>query len=246
VSGGLDSAVLLRDALRAYRRVQPLYVRAGLLWEAAEIRFLRRFLKALRAPGLMRLEVIDVPMADLYGSHWSTGGGRPPAFDAGDASVYLPGRNIALFSKAATFCALRGITTLLSGILRANPFPDGTPAFFRAMERAVSRGLGSPLRIRAPYRGLRKAQVVRRAAGLPLRWTWSCVNPRPGGRHCGRCSKCAERMEAFRSAGVPDPTPYAGVPGAGRPPSGRASPRSPRASRSARTRVAPNSAASSR
>jgi 7-cyano-7-deazaguanine synthase in queuosine biosynthesis len=26
------------------------------------------------------------------------------------------------------------------------------------------------------------------------------------GRHCGRCNKCAERMAAFRLAGLCDPT----------------------------------------
>jgi hypothetical protein len=29
------------------------------------------------------------------------------------------------------------------------------------------------------------------------------------GQHCGRCSKCRERRDAFRSAGVTDPTDYA-------------------------------------
>jgi 7-cyano-7-deazaguanine synthase in queuosine biosynthesis len=27
-------------------------------------------------------------------------------------------------------------------------------------------------------------------------------------RHCGRCTKCAERQRAFAAAGVPDPTRY--------------------------------------
>jgi 7-cyano-7-deazaguanine synthase len=36
----------------------------------------------------------------------------------------------------------------------------------------------------------------------------SCIKPR-GAVHCGRCTKCAERVEGFRLAGVPDPTRYA-------------------------------------
>ncbi len=245
VSGGLDSAVLLNEALRAYRAVQPLYVIAGLRWEPVEIRHLRSYLRAIRSPRLRPLAFVRVPMSDLYGDHWSTTGRRHPGYDAGDASVYLPGRNIALFSKAATFCALRGIPTLISGILSANPFPDGAPAFFRAMECALGLGLGARLRIRTPYRRLAKHQVIRRGRGLPLGRTFSCLNPRRG-RHCGDCAKCAERIVAFRRAGVPDPTAYAGGP-AGRPfdPTGRGGRRA-RPGRASTTRVAPKKTTSSR
>jgi 7-cyano-7-deazaguanine synthase len=33
-----------------------------------------------------------------------------------------------------------------------------------------------------------------------------------GGRHCGRCSKCRERRDAFNEATVADPTAYASPP----------------------------------
>jgi 7-cyano-7-deazaguanine synthase len=206
-SGGLDSAVLLGEALRTYRAVQPVYVRAGLRWEAAELRTLRRFLRFLRSPRLRPLVVLEVPMREVYGDHWSTNG-RVPGFHATDASVYIPGRNIVLFSTAAAFCALHGLSVLLLGILSANPFPDGSPAFLRAMERALARGLAAPIRLSAPFRHLTKDRVIRRGRGLPLQLTLSCSAPRRGG-HCGVCVKCGERAKAFRRAGVPDPTAYA-------------------------------------
>src|SRR5262245_2827470 len=90
VSGGLDSAVLVRDLLRRHLEVQPLYVRAGMRWETAEIAALKAFLRALHARRrLRRLVVIDVPMSDLYGRHWSTGGGVVPGYRAANDSVYL-------------------------------------------------------------------------------------------------------------------------------------------------------------
>lgn len=226
--------MLLHESLRSYRRVQPLYVRSGLLWEAVEVDRLRRLLRILRSPRLLPLAFVEVPMGDLYDGHWSTSGRRTPGFDAGDASVYMPGRNIALFSKAATFCGLHRIPVLISGILDANPFPDGAPAFFRAMQRALGLGLGAPIQIRAPFRRLSKDRVIRRGRDLPLGLTFSCINPAPGGRHCGRCCKCAERIQAFKRAGIADPTVYAGGPGM----RGRASVvRSRSASRSAASRT---------
>jgi 7-cyano-7-deazaguanine synthase len=250
VSGGLDSAVLLQYALRRYSSVQPLYVRAGLRWEGIERHALGRFLQALRhrsaadSRRLRPVATIQVPMSDLYLYHWSTTGRGSPGYDDGDASVYIPGRNISLFSKAGTFCALRGIPVLLSGILSANPFPDGSPAFVRAMERALSRGLGRPLRIRTPFRELTKTDVVRMGRGLPLRLTFSCISPRRG-MHCGDCCKCKERIDAFVEAGVRDGARYAGGPGAAllasaprSRPKARASPRT--------TRQAPKRAARDR
>ena len=206
-SGGLDSAVLLGEALREYRTVQPVYVRTGLRWEAGELRALRRFLRAIRSHRLRPLVVLDLPMREVYGDHWSTTG-RVPGFHETDASVYIPGRNIMLFSKAAAFCALRRLPVLLLGILSANPFPDGSPAFLRAMERALARGLAAPIRLRAPFRRLTKARVIHRGRGLPLQLTLSCSTPRRG-LHCGLCVKCGERAKAFLRAGVPDPTAYA-------------------------------------
>jgi 7-cyano-7-deazaguanine synthase len=205
--------VLLDRALRRYRTVLPLYVRAGLVWEARERRALKDILRTVRSKRLRRLETIDVPMGDLLGRHWSRSGRGSPGYDDGDASVYIPGRNIALFSKAAIFCAQRGIPVLASGILSANPFPDGSTAFLRSMSRALSRGLGAPFRIVTPFRRLTKDQVVRMGRHLPLHATFSCIDP-VRGLHCGDCCKCKERIDAFVAAGVPDRTAYAGGPGA--------------------------------
>ena len=191
-----------------HRSVQPLYVRAGMVWEPIERRALGRLLRGMRHPRLRPLRIIDVPMGDLLAGHWSASGRGGPGYDDGDASVFIPGRNIALFSKAATFCALEGIPALVSGILSANPFPDGSPRFLRAMERALASGLKAPFRITTPFRRLTKDRVVRMGRDLPLHLTFSCISPRRG-LHCGDCCKCKERIDAFVAAGVPDRTRYA-------------------------------------
>ena len=46
---------------------------------------------------------------------------------------------------------------------------------------------------------------------VPLELTLSCMQPHDG-MHCGKCSKCRERRDAFREAGVSDPTPYRQAP----------------------------------
>src|SRR5207244_1528048 len=82
-------------------------------------------------------------------------------------------------------------------------------AALHARRGLAVRALGTPVAIRAPFRHLEKAAVIRRGRDLPLALTLSCARPR-GLRHCGRCTKCAERRHAFAAAGVPDPTRYGG------------------------------------
>jgi 7-cyano-7-deazaguanine synthase len=130
-----------------------------------------------------------------------------PGARAAFASNYLPGRNLLLVSIAAVYSARAGIGRIALALLRGNPFPDATPRFLRDAGRVAGQALGRRLVVRAPFRTLGKAEVIRRGRGLPLELTLSCARPR-GTRHCGRCTKCAERRAAFVGAGVPDPTDY--------------------------------------
>lgn len=218
LSGGLDSAVLLaEEASRG--EVHPIYVNAGLAWEAAE----RTFVDALLTTRGFREHVrplvsLSVDMRDVYAaSHWAVRG-KPPAYHTPDEDVYLPGRNVILLGKAGVYCAAAGIDRVVLGTLGHNPFPDATPAFRSAMASALSLGLAHALQIDAPYSERSKADVVRRGAmlGVPFELTLSCMNPqgrRDGSisdvRHCGVCSKCRERHDAFVEAGITDRTEYA-------------------------------------
>jgi 7-cyano-7-deazaguanine synthase len=203
--------VLLMDEAAA-GEVQPLYVRVGLAWERAEREAIARFIGAAALGSRVRpLAVLSVDMTDVYPhSHWAVQG-QPPGYHTPDEDVYLPGRNVILFGKAAVFCAAAGIARMVIGTLDHNPFPDATPAFRAAMQTALSLGLAHTISIEAPYATRRKADVICRGAelGAPMAATLSCMKPTEGLMHCGLCSKCRERHLAFVEAGVADPTTYA-------------------------------------
>jgi 7-cyano-7-deazaguanine synthase len=209
VSGGLDSAVLLGEAARAYPAIHPIYVRVGSLWEEVELTHLRRFLAAL-ASVVRPLTILDQPVLDLYAGHWSLTGDGVPAADTPDDSVYLPGRNVLLLAKPLLWCHLHGIPELATAPLACNPFPDATPEFYDRFAAAVGVAVGGTVRVLRPYAelGLHKPDVICRGAGLPLGHTFSCLQP-VRARHCGRCNKCGERRVGFAAANVPDPTEYA-------------------------------------
>ena len=182
---------------------------------------------------------VEFTMRDVYApTHWAIRG-DPPAYDTPDEDVYLTGRNLVLLTKAGVIAARAGARRIALGPLAGNPFPDARPAFFAAMAQALSLGLDHPIEVVTPFMTWGKDQVIRRGAelGVPFELTLSCMRPVQGetgsgvqgsrgsevqgfrgsevqgftgsGVHCGRCSKCRERRDAFATAGITDPTPYA-------------------------------------
>jgi 7-cyano-7-deazaguanine synthase len=207
-SGGLDSAVLVADLASQGREVTPIYVRFGLAWEGVERSHLERFLASLPSRDVKPLIVLDMPVADLYGAHWSVTGRDVPDEDSPDSAVYLPGRNLLLLVKASVWCALNGVPTIALGTLAANPFPDADDQFFATFSVLAARALDRPLEVLTPFAGRAKHEVLELGRSFALDLTFSCIAPR-GERHCGHCNKCAERRLAFDGRGVVDATEYA-------------------------------------
>ena len=208
-SGGLDSAVLLAHEA-AVAQVLPIYVSAGLAWEPDERSCAEELLRHQPYARANPMVAIAAPVDDVYpATHWALRG-EPPGYDTPDEDVYLLGRNLLLLSKAAMVCAREGIHRVALGPLAGNPFPDARPAFFTAMAEALTLGLDHPIEIARPFEAMHKQDVIALGAslGVPFELTLSCMNPMAG-QHCGACSKCRERQQAFAAAGVTDPTVYA-------------------------------------
>ena len=219
LSGGLDSAVLAAHEAQT-ARVLPVYVSVGLAWEDAEIAMVTQLLRApVFANRIEPLTRVEFTMRDVYPpSHWAIRG-VPPAYDTPDEDVYLTGRNLVLLTKAGVVAARHDAHRIALGPLAGNPFPDARPAFFSAMAQAMALGLDHPIEIATPFLEWQKQDVIRRGVELavPFELTLSCMNPIAGEageagavpRHCGLCSKCRERRDAFAAAGVSDPSAYA-------------------------------------
>lgn len=125
-------------------------------------------------------------------------------------STVVPFRNGIMLAVACGLAESRG----LMRVMMANHggdhtiYPDCRPEFVSAMSRAMQAGTYEGVTLFAPYTSLTKADIARRgaAAGADLSMTYSCY--KGGERHCGTCGTCTERKEAFRLAGLPDPTIY--------------------------------------
>jgi 7-cyano-7-deazaguanine synthase len=205
-SGGLDSAIMLVE-LAKNSLVYPIYVEAGLVWEESEKRSLDSFLAAVDDPNIQPVTHLSVPVGPILDSHWSVTGDQVPDGEAPDEDMFVPGRNILLFSLAAVWCSTHDVSRIAIGSLGGNPFPDATPDFFTSFGASLSAGLAHEVKIEAPFRNHKKSELIREYSDLPIELSLTCAQP-TGSSHCGNCNKCTERRQAFTEAGVEDRTKY--------------------------------------
>lgn len=202
-SGGVDSAVLLHHLADGGEPILPVFVRQGFRWERAEHHWLNRFLQAAPRPEFLPMEVLVLPLADLYPEDHFGRTGSVPAAGVPDEECYLPGRNVTILAKAGLLAILRNLRAVALGSLGINPFPDASPGFLTRMASVVSEGMGAKVEILAPFLSRTKEEVLKLGKNLPLELTFSCMEPVEN-HHCGLCAKCEERRIAFLKAGFAD------------------------------------------
>jgi 7-cyano-7-deazaguanine synthase len=95
-------------------------------------------------------------------------------------------------------------------------YPDCRPAFIKAIDAMLcvaTDGFAVPgFGVLAPFLNWTKADIAQEGTrlGVDFTKTWSCY--KGGDIHCGACGTCFERREAFRDAGITDPTEYLATP----------------------------------
>ena len=212
LSGGLDSTVLVGWLLNQRNDVDTVSFDYGQRH--------RRELDAARAVAErygVRHDVVDLTGVGrlLTGSALTDDVAVPHGHYAADnmAATVVPNRNMILLSVAVGIAAARGHQSVATAVHAGDHavYPDCRPEFTRMASmtaQAATEGYGD-VDILAPFVRRSKTDIAGLGADLdaPLNLTWSCYEG--GDRHCGRCGTCVERWEAFRNAGIDDPTDYA-------------------------------------
>jgi 7-cyano-7-deazaguanine synthase len=230
LSGGLDSTTVLYHALRDFKNVEAVSVNYGQRHEK-EIEFARRICdrvqvdhttlwlddilggamltsKAKEIPDIHYDEIKGVSptyvpfrnglLLSLITAHaqkWINA--KPKPEDDGDIPLATEHRNAVVFFGAHAEDAQNWA------------YPDCAPEFIGAMANAIYIGSYSAIRLHTPLMWLMKHEIVTLGVvlGVPFEDTWSCYAG--GAHHCGACPTCYARQDAFKKAGVPDPTIYA-------------------------------------
>ncbi len=208
LGGGIESTLLVKQFLAAGKTVWPVYQHWGLRWEDVERTYARRFCQANACARLHPLTEVRHSHRDALGGHWALTGVQVPR--AGDPAhcLEIPLRNLTLLRTAAARLSQLPELNLVMGTTADNHFSDGSREFFDRCEQQLTLEFHRPVRVLTPLIQADKSQVIRQADQETLALSFSCIDPQAD-LHCGVCYKCGRRKEAFRTAGVADPTVYA-------------------------------------
>ena len=221
LSGGLDSATVLAMARAQGRECYALSVAYGQRHQVE----LAAAAAVARNLGAREHRVMQVDLAGIGGSALTDANIAVPTTpqsskDAGGIPVtYVPARNTIMLSLALAWAEVLDAREIHVGVnaVDYSGYPDCRPEFIAAFEnlatRATKAGVeGRPLSIRAPLIHMSKADIIRAGAALGVDYsqTHSCYQPDDSGAACGLCDSCRLRRQGFVSAGITDPTRYAG------------------------------------
>jgi 7-cyano-7-deazaguanine synthase len=124
----------------------------------------------------------------------------------------VPFRNGIFHAIAAGFANSIDAVEILIGshahVLGESPMRDGSEAYRDKMNAVIAEGIYGECKIVTPLINMTKADIalLGRSLGIDYSRTWSCYNA--GELQCGCCPTCTDRIEAFFTAGLSDPTEY--------------------------------------
>ena len=131
-----------------------------------------------------------------------------------DKKAFPYGRNIVLLSVVASHVAMEGGGDIIPGFT-AIDVTDASPEFVKAFNRALKFGIDynkklDKVKVIAPLNRLDKAKIIEIAKESGrmdvIEKSWSCYEGKE--KHCGKCSACIKRKEAFQILSITDPTEY--------------------------------------
>ena len=217
LSGGIDSSTCLAVALKKHKAADVLAV--NMYYGQRHDKEMQSARKIARYYGV---ELVELDLSTIfarsdcsllkfsnksipegsYDQQQKENPGKP-------VSTYVPFRNGLMLSAAASIAVSVGATEVYYGAhaddAAGNAYPDCSPAFTAAIDRAIRYGTDGQVAIYAPFIEKTKADVVYEGTmlGVPYELTWSCY---AGGEHpCGKCGTCIDREKAFKQNGLEDP-----------------------------------------
>ncbi len=125
-------------------------------------------------------------------------------------TTIVPNRNMLLIAVAGALAESFSLGNVAIAAHAGDHFiyPDCRPEFHISMQSALALATEDRVKLLRPFVEKTKTEIVALAheIGAPYHLSFSCYEGDV--QHCGACGTCVERKEAFREAGVPDPTEY--------------------------------------
>jgi 7-cyano-7-deazaguanine synthase len=209
-SGGLDSTTLLYWARQRYDQIEAVSFDYGLKHNQIEREYLIKTCQKLNIK-LNKIN-IDFIKRSFKSSLLSDDEVVPQErYEKSNMiKTVVPFRNGIFLAILAGLAESNNIQNILIGNHGGDHaiYPDCTEEFILAMQKAIEMGTYNKIKLVSPFCNYSKADIVKLGAELNVDFslTYSCYNGRE--KHCGKCSACLERKEAFKTTQIKDPTIY--------------------------------------
>lgn len=210
LSGGMDSAVVLAEALHEGLDCACVGFHYGSKHNAYEIEAAKELSAHYKVP--YHLVDLTTVMGASPSSLTSKDSPIPEGhFEAESMrQTVVPARNIIFASILAGIAMSNKIHEVRIGVHAGDHFiyPDCRPEFVAAMAQAILTGTDKAVRLVAPFGLIDKAEILRRGLRLsvPFVLTRTCYKAQRVA--CGRCGSCQERLASFAALGETDPLTY--------------------------------------
>jgi 7-cyano-7-deazaguanine synthase len=213
LSGGIDSTTALYQARADGYEVSAISFDYGQRHKK-ELDYAKLICEALRIPH----EIVDLTsITRLINSSSLTGDQEVPEGHYAQENMRLtvvPNRNMIMYAIAIGYAVNIKAKAVYVGVHTGDHsiYPDCRPQFINGLDklaRVANKGFCKyDFKVIAPFIFVTKDEIVRIGTKLGVLYelTWSCYKGKEF--HCGRCGTCVERKEAFKLAGIPDPTKY--------------------------------------
>lgn len=208
-SGGLDSTVLLNHLRENGWEVKALHFQYGSKHNMSEQKSLWNVCSRL----MVAHEVVELPLDSLFQSNLLQSGGEIPDGHYEEETMkqtVVPFRNGIMASIAVGYAESIGFEAIALGVHAGDHaiYPDCRETFMSSFYEAAQYGTEANIRVLYPFIHMSKTGIVElgNREKAPMELTWTCYKGLD--KHCGTCGSCTERKEAFRDAGVVDPTEY--------------------------------------
>ena len=221
-SGGLDSTTMLYDMINSGYDVTVLSFDYGQRHKI-ELDYVERTAKKLNLRWILERmpsfkSALTEPMVDIPKASYD---------DQSQKITVVPNRNMIMIAIAGGYAVSEHCQEVWYAAHAGDHtiYPDCREEFVDPLTEALREGTYERIQLVAPYLNIDKSDIVERGSklGVPFEETWSCYDPQQvimnvtndyvnrtqtAYVHCGHCGTCEERKEAFRLAGVRDPTIY--------------------------------------
>lgn len=212
-SGGIDSTTALHWAIHEGGSVSVLTFDYGQR-NAIEIQMAQRAVKRLKIP----IDILSIDLKQIKGSSLTDPELPLPEFQsaeeiqAGVPTTYVPFRNGIFLSLAAAWAEVNEIWDIVCGfhMIDSPNYPDTTPTFVHAMEKAINTGtlallLKKAVKIHAPFLHMTKADIIQKGLSLGADYSLSISCYSGQEIPCLTCSSCLLRRKAWEIVGKKDP-----------------------------------------